>query len=80
MATYSVREECDERTGEYRENEAGKDRDPLHFLVRKMGFGVLHQSIQDLAQYGRRLATSHGFVKFIRDCEELFMLRVDARD
>ena len=30
MAAYTVRQECDERTGEYRENEAGEDRDPLH--------------------------------------------------
>ena len=30
MAADTVREECDERTGEYRENEAGEDRDPLH--------------------------------------------------
>jgi len=30
MAAYTVREECDELTGEYRESEAGKDRDPLH--------------------------------------------------
>ena len=33
MAAYTVREECGERTGEYRENEAGEDRDPLHLLV-----------------------------------------------
>ena len=30
MAEDTVRQECDERTGEYRENEAGEDRDPLH--------------------------------------------------
>jgi hypothetical protein len=29
MAADTVREECDERTGEYRENEAGEDRGPL---------------------------------------------------
>ena len=29
MAAYTVREERDELTGEYRENEAGEDRDPL---------------------------------------------------
>ena len=29
MVVYMVREECDKRNGEYRENEAGKDRDPL---------------------------------------------------
>jgi CheY-like chemotaxis protein len=29
MAADTVREECDECTGEYRENEAGEDRDPL---------------------------------------------------
>jgi hypothetical protein len=29
MAAYTVREERDERTGEYRENEAGEDRDRL---------------------------------------------------
>ena len=30
MAADTVREECDERTGKHRENEAAKDRDPLH--------------------------------------------------
>src|ERR1039457_2627164 len=34
---YTVREECDERTGEYRENEAGKDRDPLQQNLRADG-------------------------------------------
>src|ERR1035438_1577455 len=29
MAADIIRQECDERTGEYRENGAGKDRDPL---------------------------------------------------
>ena len=29
MAVDTLRQECDERTGEYRENGAGKDRDPL---------------------------------------------------
>jgi len=29
MAADTLRQECDERTGEYRENRAGKDRDPL---------------------------------------------------
>jgi hypothetical protein len=29
MAADILRQECDERTGEYRENGAGKDRDPL---------------------------------------------------
>jgi hypothetical protein len=29
MAAYTVREKSDERTGEYRENQAGEDRDPL---------------------------------------------------
>ena len=35
MPPYTVREECDKRTGEYRENEAGKDRDPftLHSVL-----------------------------------------------
>jgi hypothetical protein len=33
MAAYPVREECDERTGEYRENEAGNDRDPLQLVA-----------------------------------------------
>jgi hypothetical protein len=37
MAAYTVREECDERTGEYRENEAGKDRDPLQQNLRADG-------------------------------------------
>ena len=32
MAADIVREECDERTGEYREIEAGEDRDPLQFM------------------------------------------------
>jgi hypothetical protein len=34
MAEDTVRQECDERTGEYRENEAAKDRDPLHDVFR----------------------------------------------
>jgi hypothetical protein len=29
MAADILRQECDERTGEYRENGTGKDRDPL---------------------------------------------------
>ena len=29
MAEDTVRQECDERAGEYRENEAGEDHDPL---------------------------------------------------
>jgi len=29
MPAYTVRQECDERTGEHRETEAGEDRDPL---------------------------------------------------
>ena len=29
MAADTLRQECDERTGEYRENEAGEDRDSL---------------------------------------------------
>jgi hypothetical protein len=29
LAADTVREECDERIGKYRENEAGEDRDPL---------------------------------------------------
>ena len=33
MAADTVREECDERTGEYRENEAGEDRDPLQDVI-----------------------------------------------
>jgi len=28
-ASDTLRQECDERTGEYPENQAGKDRDPL---------------------------------------------------
>jgi antirestriction protein ArdC len=32
-AANTVREECDERTGEYRENEAGEDRGPLQLAV-----------------------------------------------
>jgi len=35
MAEDTVREECDERTGEYRENEAGKDRDPLQSTTKR---------------------------------------------
>jgi hypothetical protein len=31
IAADTVRQECDERTGKHRENEAGEDRDPLHF-------------------------------------------------
>jgi hypothetical protein len=31
MAADTAKEECDKRTGDYRENEAGEDRDPLHF-------------------------------------------------
>jgi hypothetical protein len=34
MAADTVREECDERTGEYRENEAGEDHDPLRSVGR----------------------------------------------
>jgi hypothetical protein len=30
MAADTAKEECDKRTGDYRENEAGEDRDPLH--------------------------------------------------
>jgi hypothetical protein len=30
MDDYTVRDECDERTGEYRHNKAREDRDPLH--------------------------------------------------
>jgi len=41
MAADTVREECDERTGEYRENEAGEDRDPLQDLVSQ---GKLEQA------------------------------------
>jgi hypothetical protein len=33
MAADTAKEECDKRTGEYRENEAGKDRDPLHLTA-----------------------------------------------
>jgi hypothetical protein len=39
MAADTLRQECDERTGEYRENRAGKDRDPLQ-PVSKGGFQV----------------------------------------
>ncbi len=42
MAAYTIREECDERTGEYREMEEGEDRDPLHLpygQVTKMSLG-----------------------------------------
>ena len=35
MAEDTVRQECDERTGEYRENEAGEDRDPLHHAASR---------------------------------------------
>jgi hypothetical protein len=35
MAAYTVREECDERTGEYRENEAGEGRDPLQEALQR---------------------------------------------
>ena len=41
MAEDTVRQECDERTGEYRENEAGEDRDPLQeTAARQSGFGT----------------------------------------
>ena len=29
---FTIREECDERTGQFREDEAGEDREPLHHL------------------------------------------------
>ena len=32
MAADTLRQECDERTGKYRENGAGKDCDPLQFM------------------------------------------------
>jgi hypothetical protein len=32
MGAYTVREERDERTGKHSENEAGEDRDPLHYV------------------------------------------------
>ena len=38
MAAYTVRKECDERTGQYRENEAGEDRDPLQLGIRRAVF------------------------------------------
>ena len=34
-AADTVREECDERAGDHRENEAGEDRDPLHSSVQE---------------------------------------------
>ncbi len=47
MAADTVREECGERTGEYRENEAGKDRDgsessaaPLHAALPPLASGA----------------------------------------
>jgi len=30
LPAFTDKEECDERTGDHRENEAGEDRDPLH--------------------------------------------------
>jgi hypothetical protein len=43
MAVDTLRQECDERTGEYRENGAGKDRDPLQGVSTHMPLGSHHQ-------------------------------------
>ena len=40
MAADTLRQECDERTGKYRENGAGKDCDPLHACARVLK--ILH--------------------------------------
>ena len=34
LPAFTVRKECDERTGDHREDEAGEDRDPLQYIVR----------------------------------------------
>jgi len=42
---YTVREECDERAGKVRKNEAGKDRDPLHFPGQRHVHLALHRQL-----------------------------------
>jgi hypothetical protein len=38
LATYIVREKCERSTGNYRENGAGENCDPLHYLGKKQKF------------------------------------------
>ena len=51
MAAYTIREECDERTGEYREMEEGEDRDPLH---RAIGSGWLISAVARIYRPGAK--------------------------
>ena len=41
MAADTLRQECDERIGEYRENGAGKDRDPLQNVKLPLGHAAV---------------------------------------
>ena len=55
MVAYTVREECDERTGEYRENGAGEDRDPLHQTARaaiRIGYYLISHAKAAYAEMG----------------------------
>ena len=36
-AAYAISRKCEKHAGEYRENGAGEDRDPLHYRKRKKG-------------------------------------------
>ena len=47
MAEDTVRQECDERAGEYRENEAGEDHDPLHVIAEYFAddLGLRHSGV-----------------------------------
>ena len=62
MAADTLRQECDERIGEYRENGAGKDRDPL----QKLFVALLSQK---LVRVGRT-TSPWGYTYFQRSAAE----------
>jgi hypothetical protein len=61
MPAYTVRKECDERNGKYRENEAGEDRDPLQHPK----IGILHHPRRATLGARARYAKVHAPVNWL---------------
>ena len=79
MAAYTVREECDERTGEYRENEAGKDRDPLHVHPHLLRHQMLTWlTAQGLPDAQIQLISGHSSKKSLEVYQHLSLAQVEA--
>jgi hypothetical protein len=58
MAVDTLRQECDERTGEYRENGAGKDRDPLHDGLQGKYCSIQRSTLLEESEDGSTLSSS----------------------